>query len=127
MRVWRISSDKKSIEAVGVLGQALDKQELSATNGVDEANAVNGVNGTHTPSPKEEGTAGKPIKGVINDIALFERGERGRDGLSIVCGVGKDHRLGRWQKVPGGRNGGVVFEVPRIPRGAKGVHSSSED
>ena len=124
MRIWRISADKKRIEAVGVLGKAIDQEEPAATNGIKEAN---GVNGTHTHDSNKESAAGKPIKGVINDIAVFERGDRGKDGLSVVCGVGKDHRLGRWQKVPGGRNGGVVFEVPRIPKNAKGVQSSSED
>jgi ribosomal RNA-processing protein 9 len=37
--------------------------------------------------------------------------------------LGKEHRLGRWAKVPGGKNGAVVFEVPRVGRvnGVNGI------
>jgi ribosomal RNA-processing protein 9 len=62
-------------------------------------------------------------RGVINDISVFERGERGKDGVCIVVALGKEHRLGRWAGVRGGKNGAVVFEVPRVGRvnGVNGV------
>lgn len=129
MRLWRLSADKKRIEPVGVLGRLSEEQEAPTTNGTNGTEGVNGVNGAHatTGSVQEEHSARKPVRGIINDIAVFERGERAKDGLSIVCGVGRDHRLGRWRQVPGGRNGGVVFEVPRIPKSAKGVHNSAAE
>ncbi|RYP62156.1 hypothetical protein DL770_009629 [Monosporascus sp. CRB-9-2] len=111
VRIWRLSADKKRLEAVGVLGKDPDGRVPSVG---DE------VNGDQEErSARDEHAADKPIKGIINDIAAFERGERGADGLSVVCAIGKEHRLGRWQhKIPGGgggRNGGVVFEIPRLP------------
>jgi ribosomal RNA-processing protein 9 len=54
-------------------------------------------------------------RGVVNDIAVFERGERAKDGISVVLAMGKEHRMGRWKKVPG-RNGLVVLEVSRKER-----------
>jgi len=54
----------------------------------------------------------KIAKGVINDIDLFERGERGKDGLCVVVAVAKEHRLAKWKKHKG-KNGAVVFEVSR--------------
>ncbi|KAI4145281.1 MAG: hypothetical protein L6R39_003860, partial [Caloplaca ligustica] len=51
------------------------------------------------------------VRGVINDIDVFERGERGKDGLRVVVATGKEHRFGRW-KTHKGKNGAVVFEVP---------------
>ncbi|POS81055.1 ribosomal RNA-processing protein 9 [Diaporthe helianthi] len=83
-------------------------------------------------SPSPDSALGL-VKGVINDISTFERGDRGRDGLCVVIALGKEHRLGRWKKLQGGRNGAMVFEVPRVrkeevPR-ANGVvgHESAEE
>ncbi|KAI0379959.1 WD40 repeat-like protein [Hypomontagnella monticulosa] len=109
VRVWRLSEDKKSIEPVGILGNP--STEVDATpNGVtaddsEDEMAVDKPSGTEKPQWL--------VNGIINDIALFERGDRGKDGLCVVVGVGKDHRLGRWKKIKGGKNGAVVFEVPR--------------
>ncbi|KAI5301089.1 pre-rRNA processing protein [Ascosphaera pollenicola] len=81
------------------------------------------------------------IKGVVNDIAVFERRDQDaarfllppnkksanppqskneRKGLCIVAAVGKECRLGRWKSFGSkrlesefaGRNGAVVIEVP---------------
>lgn len=100
VRVWQLSEDKKKIDLVGTLGsdEPLDPS----------AQAAHGL---------------RPIVGIINDIAVFERGERGADGLCVVAAVGNEHRLGRWKKVAGKgvRNGGVVFEVPRLRKPAPEV------
>lgn len=99
VRLWRLSDDKRHIEPVGVLGQpAVAESEEGEVN----------VNGTNSDE-------NEPwfVKGVVNDISLFERGHRGEDGLCVVAAVGKEHRLGRWKTVQGGKNGAVVFEVPR--------------
>ncbi|KAL5606607.1 hypothetical protein BROUX41_003005 [Berkeleyomyces rouxiae] len=96
IRVWRLSEDKRSLESAGVLGEgpeALEDQDAM----VDD----------------QDGADKFLVKGVINDIDLFERGDRGKDGLCVVAAVGKEHRFGRWKVIPGGRNGGVVFEIPR--------------
>jgi ribosomal RNA-processing protein 9 len=109
VRVWRLSKDKRKIEPVGVLGQA------------DET--------ADHPMTGRDNVAGQMIKGVVNDIALFERGDRGRDGLCVVVAIGKEHRLGRWKTVKGGRNGAMVFEVPRPVKATNGVdgEESEED
>lgn len=86
VRVWRLSADKRKLETVGILGHA-------------------------TGSRQKHGLA---IPGVVNGIAAFERGERGRDGLCIVAVVGREHRLGRWARPEDGRNAAVVFEVPPL-------------
>lgn len=57
------------------------------------------------------------VRGVVNDIAVFERGERGKDGLCVVVATGKELRLGRWKVVKEGRCGAMVFEVPRVGKG----------
>ena len=55
------------------------------------------------------------IKGVINDLSVFERGNKGKDGLCVVAAVGKEHKFGRWMKhIPSSKNGGVVFEIPGV-------------
>ncbi|KAI1398121.1 WD40 repeat-like protein [Hypoxylon fuscum] len=113
VRVWRLSEDKRKIEPVGVLGNPSSSVDVvpngvSANDSDDEM--VDSTDGTKaTPEPWL-------VKGVINDLALFERGERGKDGLCVVAGVGKDLRLGKWKQIKGGKNGAVVFEVPRTKK-----------
>lgn len=104
IRVWQLSEDKRRIEFRGVL----------STPGEEE---------------KEEDGAPGPIAGVVNDIAVFERGDRGKDGLCVAVAVGREHRLGRWNPpVKAGRNGGVVFEIPRIQRPVvNGAGGSSDE
>ncbi|WYZ38647.1 hypothetical protein EsH8_III_000561 [Colletotrichum jinshuiense] len=95
IRVWRLSEDKRKIEAAGILTSEADQASKAAKG-------------------KSEDAAGG-LKGVINDIAIFERGDRGQDGICVVAAVGKEHRLGRWQMRKGkGKNGGYVFEVPKV-------------
>ncbi len=138
VRIWRLSADKKRLEAVGVLGRASSSPGKDGDEEDDNADIENShkennskksknkkkknkANGTthaaaQNSAGREQHAADKPIRGIVNDIAVFERGrdgDRGGDGLSIICAVGKQHRIGRWHKIPGGRNGGVVFEIPR--------------
>lgn len=113
VRAWRVSDDKKKIEPVGIVGAST----IVATN------AVNGhVNG-NVRSAEE---AAPVVKGVINDISVFERGDRGKDGVCIVIAAGKEHRLGRWKKLEG-KNGGLVFEIPRIENPKTNGVAASED
>jgi ribosomal RNA-processing protein 9 len=133
IRAWRISDDKKSIIPLGPIGAGrlgdvtpdTPSQQLNQTLALDA-------------TPELEQKEPEPlIKGVINDIAVFERRPEsdlpGADakskeackneprGVSIVAAVGKEHRLARWKcfdntfyegPTSGGRNGAVVFEVP---------------
>lgn len=95
VRVWRLSEDKRRIEALGTVGGDND----SLADGVDvAADAATGS-----------------IRGVINDIDVFERGDRGKDGLCVVAATGREHRLGSWKNV-GGKNGAVVLEIPKLPQ-----------
>ncbi|KAI0119227.1 WD40 repeat-like protein [Daldinia grandis] len=115
VRVWRLSDDKRKIEPAGILGNP-----STAETPDDTETTTNGVNGAVAASWF--------VKGIVNDIALFERGERGKDGLCVVVGVGKDHRLGMWKKIKGGKNGAVVFEVPRTRVGLEnGVAGEGKD
>ena len=100
VRAWRVSDDKKKLERVGVVGPG--SYGVALINGSSNGDAAK----------EGEATAGA-VRGVINDISIFERGERGKDGVCVFLGVGKEHRLGRWKKAEG-KNGGVVFEIPRV-------------
>lgn len=96
VRVWRVSEDKKRLEPMGIVGKL-------QSDG-DEKQANPKVNG---------GQEEKHVRGIINDLSVFERGDRGKDGLCVVAALGTEHRLGRWKKVYGS-NRPIVFEVPRI-------------
>lgn len=137
IRAWQISEDKKTIRPLGPIGLgapgtlATDapSQQLNQTLAFDA-------------TPEERNPENKPepdplIKGVINDIAVFERrpdttsptepkskshpSQLEPRGVCIVAAVGKEHRLGRWKcfannsldgPTSQGRNGAIVFEVP---------------
>ncbi|KAL9584556.1 MAG: hypothetical protein Q9212_002047 [Teloschistes hypoglaucus] len=103
VRVWRVSEDKKRIEEVGVLGSNGEVQEerVNGNNGVIEARAKQNDAEEHLS-----------VRGVVNDIAVYERGDRGKDGLCVVVATGKEHRFGRWKTVKG-KNGALVFEVTK--------------
>lgn len=105
IRVWQLSDDRRKIEPIGVLSTSEDQDH------------------------KGEGNARGPISGIVNDITLFERGDRGKDGLCVVAAVGREHRLGRWNPLnKSGRNGGVIFEVPRIQQSTtNGTQEVSDD
>jgi ribosomal RNA-processing protein 9 len=138
IRAWKVSGDKKRIEALGVVGlpdsiSALPQGTLEETppltNGFSHAGpntplVLDPSPSNHSKDQRSRQDAQKPVaRGVINDISVFERGERGKDGVCIVVALGKEHRLGRWAGVRGGKNGAVVFEVPRVGRvnGVNGV------
>ncbi|KAM0335765.1 hypothetical protein ACHAQA_000815 [Verticillium albo-atrum] len=98
IRVWKLSDDKRKLEPLGVL------------SGAKEASADADVDMEKEPAQEDEFL----IRGIVNDIAIFERGEKAKDGLCVVVAAGKEHRLGRWQMNRGtAKNGGYVFEVPR--------------
>lgn len=91
VRAWQLGPDKRTIEPLGKVGRVLPQEQ----NGASDSKAGAG-----------------PIKGIINGLAVCERGTRGRDGVCIVAAVGKEARLGRWVDLKV-RNGIAVFEVAK--------------
>ena len=114
IRVWRLSDDKKKFELLGTLGSSTG---LPASNGVDGDHAAD----------LQAAEGHKILSGIVNDIAVFERGDRGRDGLCLVAATGKEIRLGRWKVVKGGKCGATVFEVPRTVQSKMNGAEASED
>ncbi|KAL2157570.1 hypothetical protein VTH06DRAFT_5948 [Thermothelomyces fergusii] len=112
VRVWKLSEDKRKLEAVGVLGGASAAAAAAATRTASTAASTS--NETRDKEQKEESNGGFLVRGIVNDIAMFERGDRGRDGLCVVVVTGKEMRLGRWKTMREGRCGAVIFEVPRV-------------
>ena len=113
IRAWRVTDDKKKIEAMGILGSSTCEP------------AINGVHVNGNVQSSDE--AHFAVRGVVNDISVFERGDRGKDGACVVVAVGKEHRMGRWKKLQG-RNGAVVFEVPKMERTkSNGVLEASDE
>ncbi|KAG9996488.1 WD40 repeat-like protein, partial [Aureobasidium melanogenum] len=100
LRAWKISEDKRRLEALGPIGCVEDNQLIDgeAMYMDDSIHAVPESN--------------KTVKGVINDLAVFERGDRGKDGLAIVAAVGKEHKLGRWMQ-NAGKNHAMLFRVSK--------------
>lgn len=93
IRVWKITEDKRRIEPIGSVGDTLEMNK-------------EGLSGQEVEDPR------CAARGVINDLELFERGDKGSDELCVVAALGKEHRLGRWKKV-NGKNGAMVFQIPR--------------
>lgn len=50
------------------------------------------------------------IKGVVNGISVQEVGKRGGDGVQVILALGTEVRLGRWQKVKGGKNCNLILK-----------------
>ncbi|KAF2815850.1 small nucleolar ribonucleoprotein complex subunit [Mytilinidion resinicola] len=97
IRCWRVGPEKRTIEEVGVIGRIPPIE-------------VKGGGAEDSDDNSEERLQ---VRGIVNDLSVFERGDRGKDGLCVVAAVGKEHRLARWTTFKNGRNGAVIFEVPR--------------
>jgi ribosomal RNA-processing protein 9 len=109
IRVWKITPDRRRIEAVGVISSASFSPSAALTNGHASADTPSSV----------------PIRGIVNDISLVERSERtnvgtntNSSGLCVVAAVSKNHRLGKWnilkkEDMEGVKNGAIVFEIPK--------------
>lgn len=114
VRVWKLSDDKRTLTSLGTLGSAKTSETDMSNGHVEEG---------ETPMNGHDHADKGLVKGVINSLAVFERrkeiiNELGGvkegecQGLCVVAGTGKEMRLGRWLKMPSGRNGATVFEVP---------------
>ncbi|KAI1827535.1 WD40 repeat-like protein [Xylaria intraflava] len=122
IRVWRFDEKEKRLESVGILGQP--KVEINVDGQVSKLSADISNDGKGHESTKDtkepDGKDSQPyrIQGVVNDIAILSRGKTGdNETFSVVCAVGKEHRLGRWgSNIKGAKNGAVVFELRKKPR-----------
>lgn len=103
VRAWKITEDKRRIEPLGSIGQ-IDVEDED-DQGISKS--------------------AETVKGIVNDLAVFERGDRGQDGLFVAAAVSKEHRLGRWLKTEG-RNKSVVFELPKTTRLAAQIDADDE-
>ncbi|KAH0607577.1 uncharacterized protein H6S33_002611 [Morchella sextelata] len=65
------------------------------------------------------------VRGVVNGLSIFERGEKGKEELVICAGTGQEVRLGRWMKLEG-RNGGMVLEIQRKALEEKATAANEE-
>ena len=99
VRIWRVSEDKKRLESMGLVGKV-------QTDDGDQK-----VAGVEVRDGRDEGA----VRGIINDLSVFERGGRGKAGLCVVAALGTEHRLGRWKKIYGS-NKPIVFEVPKVAK-----------
>ena len=126
IRVWKLSEDKKKIEALGVLGgSGSESAPEPLVNGVAD---VTTETATQIAAGAEANmNSGNLVRGIVNDIALFERGDRGKDGLCVVIGTGKEMRMGRWRLLKEGKCGAMVFEVPRLAKRKEMMNGETSD
>lgn len=118
VRVWKVTKDKKRLEAVGGIGIGVGGEGDTA-NDASTALVAQRATGPEMETEIDGDDDGDGMsediiaRGIVNDLAVFERGTRGADdGIGVVAALGKEHRLGRWRRMRGGKNGAVVFEIP---------------
>ncbi|KAK0937607.1 pre-rRNA processing protein [Friedmanniomyces endolithicus] len=117
VRVWRVSEDKRRIESLGVVGPSIESAPaLLHTESVTSETLSD--HSLVSKAPQQSPLALGAIAGVINDLAIVDRGERAKDGVLVAAAVGKQHRLGRWSEFAEGKNCLIIFEVPRKTHGA---------
>lgn len=109
IRAWKISRDKRRIESLGAVGSSgYNLETLLDQEGLQQESLTNGA----LEAVKAGLDARGPINGIVNDLAVVDRGERGKDGLLIAAAFGKEHRLGRWKNIVDGRNCVALYGVP---------------
>lgn len=111
IRAWKISEDKRRIESLGAVNALPDSvEDLLEKEGLSSESLSNvALEAMKSGAAKQQ----KPINGIINDIAIVDKGERGKDGIMIAVAVGKEHRLGRWKRTLDGRDRVLLFQVPK--------------
>ncbi|KAL1616338.1 pre-rRNA processing protein [Diplodia seriata] len=119
IRAWKINKEGRRIEALGPVGRVREQPQQGGADVDGDAVMANGA--ADDPQP-----AVGNVRGVVNDLSVFERGDRGKDGICIVAAVAKEPKLGRWRKYPG-KNAAVVFEVKRNIGGAGEDQAEEEE
>lgn len=120
IRAWEISEDKRKIRPLGCVGGKNSSEPTVNGSGSDANSPSAPVIGEDTIVENPQNAP--PLRGVVNDIAVFEhRGDSKKrassskpassaknqqkpssdgpepKGLCIVAALGKEHRLGRWK------------------------------
>ena len=95
IRIWQIGKDRRTLKP-------LSRFDRSESRSKGAANM--------------EGRAEAAVGGIINDLKVFERGERGQDTLCIIAAFSSEHRLGRWKALKGG-SGALIWEIPKRKAG----------
>lgn len=127
LKMWKVSSDKRFIEPLGVLGNVLydaPRHQRFTDDGV--------VGEDQDAMIEEKQPEPKPlIRGFVNGISIVERrtipdaklgpGRKGKSlGFCVVAAIGREPRLGRWKSYGDGTeeatkdlgiNGAVVVEL----------------
>ncbi|GIZ49199.1 hypothetical protein CKM354_001223400 [Cercospora kikuchii] len=110
VRVWRLSQDKRRIEPLGRVGCVESSVEnLLDEFGLSSAELSKSALQAVIDSTEKHGV----VSGIVNDLAIADRGERAKNGVLVIAAVGKEHRLGSWKVQEDGKNYCVLFEVPR--------------
>ena len=109
VRAWRISSDKRRIEPLG----ALATPEIDVTAALEnEGISTSGLSADVVQAIARGAQATGLAKGIVNDLDVIDKDERGRSGCYVLAAISKEHRLGRWDTFDG-KNCAVLFNVPR--------------
>lgn len=121
IRVWKLSDDKRSLLPFGTVGKVYE--DGTEVKGQEDAKSTPSSTSSAAVASAGSKASKGLIHGFINSLAVFERrkeitsefgGKKEGEcqGICIVAGTGKEMRLGRWMKLPRGKNGAIVFEVP---------------
>lgn len=111
VRAWRISSDKRRIEPLGPLATPeIDVSAALEDAGIASSSLSNDAMQAITNGAQSSGL----VRGVVNDLDVMDKDERGRNGCYVLAAVSKEHKLGRWESFDG-KNCAVLFNVPRKP------------
>ncbi|KAI1261271.1 WD40 repeat-like protein [Xylariaceae sp. FL1019] len=105
VRAWMFNEVDKTLSPAGVLGRPASEPKAEVDGVSDDAMDTTEDDEAHNNNEPQQSR----IRGVINSIAVAQRGKT--DSLTIVAGVGVEHRLGGWTKMKGAKNGAVIFEV----------------
>jgi ribosomal RNA-processing protein 9 len=109
VRAWRISSDKRRIEPLGALATPeIDVTSALELEGISTSNLSADVVQAISRGAEATGLA----KGVVNDLDVMDKDERGKSGCFVLAAISKEHKLGRWDTFDG-KNCAVLFNVPR--------------
>jgi ribosomal RNA-processing protein 9 len=109
VRAWRISSDKRRIEPLG----ALATPEIDVTSALElEGISTSDLSADVVQAISRGAEATGLAKGVVNDLDVMDKDERGKSGCFVLAAISKEHKLGRWDTFDG-KNCAVLFNVPR--------------
>nr|POE58534.1 putative wd repeat-containing protein c2e1p5.05 [Quercus suber] len=122
VRAWRLTPDKRRIEALGPIGR------LGAPQHLRLASVEPKVNGEPGQSANVADTSSSGLlRGFINDLSIIDRGVRGKEGFLVAAAVGKESRLGSWKRIPDGKTGVVLFEVSKRILNDNSVEEAEEE